>query len=83
MSYTSPIIVNFIDEMFETIQKDQETAIMKRVKMVVDIDEEELFKALRYDREQYDKGYSDGHIDGYENAKADFMRMVADMRGEE
>lgn len=60
MAYISPIKVDFIDEIVETIQKDQETAVMKRVKMVVDVDEEELLKALRYDRNQYEKGYEDG-----------------------
>ena len=27
---------------------------------VIDVDKEELFKALRYDRDQYNKGYQDG-----------------------
>lgn len=28
------------------------------------VDKEELVKALRYDREQYEKGYHDGYIAG-------------------
>lgn len=28
------------------------------------IDENELMKALRYDRRQYDKGYADGYAEG-------------------
>ena len=30
----------------------------------IDVDKEELLKALKYDRDQYDKGYLNGHIDG-------------------
>ena len=47
----------------------------------MDVDKEELLKASRYDREQYDQGYLNGRITGYEDAKADFMSMVAAMRG--
>ncbi len=38
-----------------------ENGIYKAIKdMGIVIDKEELIKALRYDRGQYDKGYSDG-----------------------
>lgn len=33
--------------------------IMYKIKMQVDVDKEELLKALAYDRAQYDKGYED------------------------
>lgn len=31
--------------------------------MHIDVDEEELIKALRHDRNQYDKGYADGRAE--------------------
>ncbi len=37
------------EDIFKTIQE-----------MGVNVDKEELFKALKYDRGQYDKGYKDG-----------------------
>lgn len=74
MSYISPITVDFIDElidkMVETAQKEQEIAVMKRVKMVVDVDKDELVKALQYDRNQYDKGYQEGYYEAIEKVRA-------------
>ena len=69
MSYISPIKVDFIDEIVESIQKDQETAVMARVKMVVDVDKDELLTALRYDRNQYEKGYKEGYREAIENVR--------------
>ena len=44
----------------QLIQK-QEQAIMETVNRYdVAVDKEELFKALKYDRDQYNKGYKDG-----------------------
>ena len=69
MSYISPIQVNFIDEIVEEMHKDQETAVMTKVKMVVDVDKYELLNALRYDRNQYDKGYQDGYYEAIEKVR--------------
>lgn len=33
---------------------------------MIDIDKDELLKALKYDRDQYNQGYSDGKAVGYE-----------------
>ena len=44
---------------------EQENNILKAVKEIgIDVDKEELLKALKYDREQYNKGYADGFKDG-------------------
>ncbi len=55
MSYQSPI------EVFQTqIQNQIEGEIYKAViKVGVNVDKDELLKALRYDRDQYQKGYTD------------------------
>ena len=55
MNYTSPIEL-IMDQMNLSIEEE----IYKAVKNVgVNVDKEELLKALQYDRNQYQKGYSD------------------------
>lgn len=57
--YKSPI-ETIIGEM----KMQQEGEICRVVQEVgVNVDKDELIKALQYDREQYDKGYSDGYKD--------------------
>jgi hypothetical protein len=55
MSYQSPI------EVIQTQMRNQiEGEIYKAVMNIgVNVDKEELLKALKYDREQYQKGYAD------------------------
>lgn len=59
--YQNPISIH-ITNASESIGEQIDRAIMSQVKMQVDIniDEEELRKALKYDREQYWQGYIDG-----------------------
>ena len=55
MSYESPIEMIYGQMRIET-----ENAICKAVQNVgVNVDKDELIKALQYDREQYQKGYKD------------------------
>ena len=59
MNYESPI--NIISRQME-IQMEGE--IMKAVQRVgIDVDKDELMRALQYDRGQYQKGYMDGFRD--------------------
>lgn len=69
MSYIAPIQVDFVTEMIDRIQKDQELAILEKVKMVVDVDKYELLRALQYDRNQYEKGYKEGYREAIENVR--------------
>ena len=64
--YESPIKVEWnhrlAEEAEEAIRKlmnDEEAHIMYKVNLVVDVDKDELLKALQYDRHQYEKGYAD------------------------
>lgn len=64
--YESPIKVEWnhrlAEEAEEAIRKlmnDEEAHIMYKVNLVVDVDRDELLKALQYDRHQYEKGYAD------------------------
>lgn len=79
--YESPISVSMVDETVDQVRKEQETVIMQRVKMVVDVDKDELLRALAYDRGQYEKGY----LDGYYAAKGeacDVLKKIADLARE-
>lgn len=56
IKYEAPIQI-YIDE----IRYEMENNILKAVQQYdVIVDKDELSKALTYDRQQYDKGYSDG-----------------------
>lgn len=55
MAYESPISL-MISKMNTTVEND----VLKAISSIgISVNKEELLKALRYDRNQYDKGYSD------------------------
>ena len=67
--FTSPINIcipdNTVNSLIEitakNVARDTDEMIYRKVLNVgVDVSKEELAKALRYDREQYEKGYADG-----------------------
>lgn len=59
--YESPIMVNVTDPIFESINKAQDEYVIRACQKIrADINQEELIKALQYDRSQYEKGYADG-----------------------
>ena len=61
--YESPIKM-IQDEMSRQIRMDMENNVMKAVmRYDIEVDKEELLQALKYDRQQYEKGYSDGKMD--------------------
>lgn len=62
--YKSPIEV-MIERINGQIKYEAENAVYKEVRRIgVNVDKGELIKALRYDREQYEKGYLDGYNNG-------------------
>lgn len=59
--YESPIAI--IEQKILNEQKKQlKNALMYEIRMnyQIDVDKDELIRALQYDREQYEKGYQDG-----------------------
>lgn len=58
--YQSPIEI-ISKQMRTELENDVYKAILD---YGIDIDKDELIKALAYDRDQYDKGYNDGIRDG-------------------
>lgn len=58
--YESPI-TNYISEIIDKQMVERENVILATVseKIGIDVNREELIKALNYDRQQYEKGYAD------------------------
>lgn len=65
--YKSPIsiIESTMDSLYQTIIKQKDDAIFAEIQhsFGVDLDKDELIRALQYDRGQYEKGYADGKAD--------------------
>jgi len=69
--YSSPIEVICGELQTQTEQED-EKMVMKATRQVgVNVDKEELIKALQYDRNQYAEGYEDGKNDVLEKIRAE------------
>ena len=59
--YKSPINLSFTEPFIQALKDEQENYIMQAVqRMDVQVNKQELIKALAYDRGQYEKGYYDG-----------------------
>ena len=65
-SYESPVDIIIIGQMEINLQNDIIQAIQK---IGIDINKEELIKALNYDRNQYETGYKDGYMKAKEDLK--------------
>lgn len=76
MSYESPIeITQKLTKM--EIEKRIEGDILTAIYSYgIDVDKEELIRALRYDREQYNKGYDDGYRDGASEVAAKIFAEI-------
>lgn len=68
--YESPVKI-----IYGQMQTQFEDDILKAVQSYhIEVNKEELLKALRYDREQFDKGHAVGYADGYGDACAEAKR---------
>ena len=75
--YNSPITV--YEDMAAHFIEMQENTIMSKVHMYVDVNKDELIKALDYDRKQYEAGYNDGFIDGRKKAIEEINNIIHGM----
>lgn len=67
--YKSPYSVSISEEIAKEIVEGFDAFVMKAtVGANITVDKDELIKALRYDRDQYAKGYGDGYQDGKRDA---------------
>lgn len=76
--YKSPIVVDDLmdigSEMISEINKNVEDSIFKSIhKIGINVDKEELIRALNYDRDSYSKGYKNG----YNNGIDDFLEQFS------
>lgn len=77
--YKSPIniVSQWVDEQVKEMQKQEETAIVAEItrKIGVDVDKDELIRALNYDRHQYEKGYADGRMSGKHEVESKLVHL--------
>lgn len=72
--YKSPIEKIYSELQTQIVQEDENT-VMKAVRNVgVNVDKEELIRALQYDCNQYAKGYEDGKNDVIEKLKTEIEK---------
>lgn len=70
-NYESPI-TRIQNQLLKEMVKKEEDQFVCEVRQAIgyQIDKAELIKALNYDRDQYEKGYQDGKLDGYQQAES-------------
>lgn len=75
--YESPVkVYQLIDDQYSL-----ENEVFKVVRsMSVDVDKEELLKALAYDRNQYKEGYEAGYNKAYQEMHDKFFNFTVNMR---
>lgn len=79
LGYESPIQV-YMGQM----RLEQEDNIYRAIQEYgVNVDKEELIKALQYDRNQYDEGYLNGYAKGYQAKASEVAREILKEIGEE
>ena len=61
--YESPIELLFTDIHHQIVEQQDEQIYKAVLHFVPNVNREELLRALKYDRNQYDKGYADGKAD--------------------
>lgn len=66
--YESPVTVCY-EDMLTHIRDSADGQIMAEIKMHVDVDRDELIKAMNYDRNQYATGYRNGYADAQKHGK--------------
>ena len=64
--YNSPIELMITDIQNQILKQQDDQIYQATLHYVPNVDKEELLRALKYDRNQYDKGYADGIRDARE-----------------
>lgn len=81
MTYYSPVdITTSTNRIISEVNKQTDETIIRAVLDVgINVEKEELIKALEYDRNQYSQGYDDGYADGYNKGKSDMLKAIKDL----
>jgi len=72
MTWSKPdLIQTETQKIVKDITKQHEDYITFKIEQTLDceVDKDELIKAMQYDRDQYDKGYQEGYLDGVRDGK--------------
>lgn len=73
-TYVSPITVE-IRQIQRNYNRKLDTLIINEIrKYDVKVDKDELIKALKYDRNQYEKGYADGRKEAVREILQEFLK---------
>ena len=77
-NYKSPIELDFSPmKLVERLNNDLNEHIFSAVQECdIRVNKAHLEEALKYDREQYEAGYSDGFADGVEQGRKDALVMI-------
>lgn len=76
LDYESPIQV-FIGQM----RMEQENGVFKAIQeQGIDVNKEELIKALQYDRNQYDNGYVNGYLHGKADVAEEIFAEIEELK---
>lgn len=74
--YNSPI-EKIYGELQTQMVQEEENMVMKAIREVgINVDKEELIKALQYDRNQYTKGYDDGKNDVLDKIRVEIKDLT-------
>lgn len=81
--YNSPIaIFSVAEEIVNQITEEKNRIIMESINKVgIDINKEELIRALSYDRNQYNKGYADGCEEEHKKLKEAIEKVKNTAKG--
>ena len=77
--YESPI-TGYIGQLSQQLIEQRDNEVVARIseQIAVDVNKEELIKALNYDRNQYNEGYRRGYRDGKEKASTVPIKITKD-----
>ena len=81
MSYESPVtIFESMNDMIAQIEKQREDQIVAHIAqhIGIEVNKDELMKALINDRHQYEAGYSDGRMRGFNEGKDSAILSLAE-----
>ncbi len=76
--YESPIYLTIQNIESQMAQESEKTIIRYLRKCGVTVDKDELIKAMKYDRDQYTKGYKDGVNNTLDKLRAEIERIGGD-----
>lgn len=74
--YSSPIEAIYGEMSTQMVQED-ENLVLKAIRNVkINVDKDELIKALQYDRNQYTTGYKDGRFDTIDEIRSGIEQSI-------